>query len=120
MIHEPRCFLRYADLLCELRGRDTFLGSRKEVDSHEPLLKRYFALTEYRTRLDSEILLALGTSVSLAACEAVYLAVATMRAVVAFGKADALEVFTACVLVLEVGEEVHECLELKLFHIPIL
>ena len=109
--------MRNAYLLGKRDRGNTLFGGCKEVDSDKPLLHGYLALAKERTRLDSEIALALVATITLAVSKAEYLGVLTVRAEIPLSKADSLKVFAASLLAIEMPCELEQCL--KLFHTPI-
>jgi hypothetical protein len=54
--HEPSRLLRYADLFCQLQGRDALTGCNQEIHRINPFVQRDVAALEYRACPDREIL----------------------------------------------------------------
>ena len=105
MVHEPRSLLGHANLLGKLDGGDSLPAGRQQIYSNEPLSQRNFALPEHYPGLDREVLLAPGAAIPLAIINSVDCRVPTMRAVVAFAKANLFKKFPARLFVFVLRQE---------------
>src|SRR5579883_1161677 len=107
MVHEPRCLLGDADLLCELDRGDSLAAGRKKVYRNKPFSQRDFALAKNRARLDGEVALASRATIPTVA-EAVDGHVPAVWAVVPVAKPHLLEERTAGFFVFVVAHEVNQ------------
>lgn len=105
VIHKPCRFLGNPNIFGKLNRRYSFFIRRKKVYSNEPFPKWYFAFPKNSTCFDGKILAALGTPISTIR-KSVNIMVTTVGAICSIAKAYLLKMLSACLLILEVSNEI--------------
>jgi hypothetical protein len=117
MVHEPSGFLRHADMLRKLDGRNALAAIGQQINRNEPFANWKFAFAKHRARFDGEILFAAAAAIPLTASKRVNGLVTAMRAIFAIAESNGREMLAACFLVFEVFQKLRQRFKLKcVFH----